>query len=342
MTRNYLLTFALTAGITLPTINAQAQNTDKNILNHMDFGVTLGTTGIGFEVAMPVTDYARVRTGMSYMPKVEVPMTFDIQVGNDPTTSAEKFNNLSKSLSSFTGNEVKDEVEMIGRPTLWNWSFLVDVFPLKNNRHWHLTAGFFLGGSKVAEAYNKTESMASLLAVDIYNNLYDKVHGLSRRELLRVKIIDLPGTEGLANDPDMLIELQKRLDVNGRMGVHLGKYKHDITDEDGNVIHKQGDSYIMDPDDNSMVSADIKVNAFKPYLGLGYDGRLTKHDSRLRIGFDAGIMFWGGTPALKTHDGTDLINDVEKISGKVGRYVSRIEKFKVFPLLSLRVSYSLF
>jgi hypothetical protein len=194
----------------------------------------------------------------------------------------------------------------------------------------------------VAEAYNKTESMASLLAVDIYNNMYDKVHGLSRRELLQVKIFDIPGTENLANDPDMLIEFQKRMDSNGRMGMHLGKYKHDVTDDDGNVIHKQGDPYMMEPDDNSMVSAEMKVNAFKPYLGVGYDGRLTKHDNRLRIGFDAGIMLWGGTPSLKTHDGTDLINDVEDISGKVGRYVSRIEKVKVFPLLNLRISYNLF
>ena len=55
--------------------------------NHMDFGVTLGTTGLGFDVAMPANEWVRLRTGLSYTPKIEVPMTFGIQVGDDASTS---------------------------------------------------------------------------------------------------------------------------------------------------------------------------------------------------------------------------------------------------------------
>ena len=91
-----------------------------------------------------------------------------------------------------------------------------------------------------------------------------------------------------------------------------------------------------------MVKADMKVNAFKPYIGVGYDGRLLKNEDKLYVGFDAGIMFWGGTPQLKTHDGTDLIHDVEGIPGKVGDYVSTMEKFKVFPLINAKITYKLF
>ncbi|MBQ8487826.1 MAG: hypothetical protein IJ533_09295 [Prevotella sp.] len=338
-----MMKYRLLASIVALSMTSAATYAQKqNLFNHMELGITLGSTGYGLDLSMPVTDWARLRTGFSYVPKIEVPMTFGVQVGDDPTTSQSKFDKLSGYLSSFTGNQVKSEVEMIGRPNFWNWNFMVDVFPLKNNRHWHATVGFFLGPKKVAEAYNKTESMASLLAVSIYNNLYDKLYGLGPRELIKVKIIDIPDLEEFGNDPNVLKKLQQGMEYYGRMGVKLGTYSHDIEDDEGNVVHKQGETYLMDPDESSMVSADMKVNAFKPYIGVGYDGHLTKHDDRLTVGFDAGIMLWGGTPHLTTHDGTDLIHDVENIKGKVGDYVSAMESFKAFPLLNFRIAYRLF
>ena len=53
-------------------------------------------------------------------------------------------------------------------------------------------------------------------------------------------------------------------------------------------------------------------------------------------------MFWGGTPKVVTHDGTDLVNDVDNVRGKVGDYVEIIKKFKVFPVLNLRITRRLF
>ena len=41
---------------------------EKNILNHMDVGVNVGTMGLGIDVAMPIGDYVRVRAGYTYMP----------------------------------------------------------------------------------------------------------------------------------------------------------------------------------------------------------------------------------------------------------------------------------
>ena len=334
--------FTSIVALSLVSVAANAQEPDPYLFNHMEFGVTLGTTGLGFDVAVPATNRVWLRTGFSYMPKVEMPMTFDVQVGEDPATSQSKFDKLSGFLSSFTGNQVKSEVEMIGRPNFWNWNFMVDVFPLKNNYHWRATVGFFLGPGKVAQAYNKTESMSSLLAVDIYNNMYDKLHGLSPRELAKVKLFDIPGMEDFGTDLNLMIELQSRLDNNGRMGVRLGTYKNDVKDEEGNIVHQKGDPYMMDPDEDSMVKADMKVNAFKPYLGIGYEGRLINGEDRLTVGFDAGVMLWGGTPHLITHDGTDLIYDVENVPGKVGDYVDVMKQFKVFPLLNFRIAYKLF
>ena len=319
---------------------------DNNFFNHMDFGVTLGTTGVGFEVSMPVHDMVRVRTGLNYMPRFEVPMTFGIQVGNDPATSASKFNKMASVLQDLTGNPVDDHVEMLGKAKMWNWNLLFDVYPLKNNKHWRVTAGFFLGPSTVAEAFNKTESMASLVAVSIYNNMYDKLHGKSLEELLGVKLIDLSvlGDKyaDLSFDPEMLLLLQQGFDNAGRMGIHLGTYVRDIVDEAGNVIHKKGEPYVMTPDEDHMVKANMEVNAFKPYFGFGYDGRLVKGYDRLKVGVDAGIMLWGGKPSLLTHDGTDLINDVEGVTGKVGDYVDVMSSLTVFPVLNVKFSYTIF
>ena len=331
------------AMMTSVSISAQMDKQPWGKFNHLNVGVTLGTTGLGVEASMPINNYLWVRSGLSFMPRMEVPMTFEIQVGDDPKTSKAKFNRMSSALESFTGKPVSDNVYMTGKAKMWNWNVLFDIYPFQQNLHWRVTAGFFLGPSNVAEAFNQTESMASLVAVDIYNNVYDKLHGKSKRELAGVKLIDLgPGYEDVYMDLNMLLKMQEMFDNAGRMGLYLGDYSHDITDEDGNVIHKKGDPYVMTPDDDHMVKADMKVNAFKPYIGFGYDGRLVKGNDRLHVGFDAGIMLWGGKPSLYAHDGTDLINDVENITGKVGDYVDMMSKLVIYPVANVRFTYTIF
>jgi len=322
------------------------KNYFKKYFQHLDVGVTLGTTGIGVDVSMPVHDIVCLRTGFNYMPRMEVPMTFQIQVGDNPATSASKYAKMSSVLRDLTGNPVSDHVDMIGKAKMWNWNLLVDVYPFKNNKHWRATAGFFLGPSTIAETYNKTESMASLVAVGIYNNMYNKLHGKTKRELASLKLVDLsvlgPEYKDIYFDIDMLDELRKGFEAAGRMGVLLGTYVNDVVDEEGNVIHKKGEYYMMTPDDDDMVKADMKVNAFKPYIGVGYEGRLVKGNDRLTVAVDAGVMLWGGKASLITHDGTDLIHDVEGITDKVGDYVDIISKLYVFPTLSVRFAYTIF
>lgn len=366
MKNSHLATLiTLCMATTLP-LGAQ-QPTDKQILNHLDAAVTAGTTGLGLDIGMPIGNRVRLRTGFSYVPRIEVPMTFGVQVGEDAATSRQKFDRLSEALTSFTGQEVSDEVKTLGRPRMWNWNVMVDLFPLKNNRHWHVTAGFFLGPSHVAEAFNKTESMSTLVAMNIFNNLYERVvnspvltdvdyffYNSTKdvlmnvgflRDLGIIKESDFPKEMDniyLAPDDNFVKRAYAKIARYGRMGVYIGTYKHDIVDTDGNVIHKKGDAYMIEPDERSMVTVDMKVNSFKPYVGIGYDGRLLKTTDRVKIGFDAGLMFWGGTPHLTTHDGTDLIHDVENVPGKVGDYVSIIKKANVFPMVNARLSFRLF
>ncbi|MBP5340418.1 MAG: hypothetical protein J6Z14_14145 [Prevotella sp.] len=376
MKKSFLTGLAMAA---LVAVQAVAQNEKWWVPKNLDLSVKAGTPGYGLELSAPMANWLKVRTGFSYLPSFEVPMHFDVMVGDDPKTSHSKFTKLSGLLEGFTGQKVKDEVEMIGKPTnFWNWNLLVDFYPLKNNKHWHVSAGFYLGHSKIAKAYNATESMGALMAVNAYNKMYDKLINDQINavpELLyEVKIIDLSvlGPEyASSNDPEMLERLQSKFKEVGRMGVNVGNYNHDvyytedvyvglpndegdIYDADGNLInpiiahkagdlmHKAGTPYMLEPDNDGMVKVDMRVNAFKPYLGFGYEGRLLKGDDRWKVGFDAGVMFWGGTPSVITHDGVNLTKDIDGIGGKVGSYIDFISGLKVFPMFSVSITRRLF
>ncbi|MBR5456768.1 MAG: hypothetical protein IKU76_07475 [Bacteroidaceae bacterium] len=296
-------------------LNANAQKVSA--FEHLDFSITAGTTGIGFDLATPISEKFRLRAGFSFVPEFDTKMNFGIQGrkmddnGNWVTT---KFDSMADRFSDFTGITINDNVDMIGQPNFYNGNLLVDFFPIKNS-DFYITAGFYFGKSKIASACNSIEDMASLLGVSMYNRIYEKVENYEPI---------------IGDDIYLTPELEQKILDNGRLGIHMGDKV------------ATGEPYMMEPDENSTVKANIFVNSFKPYLGVGYGGKLTKKNDALRISFDAGMLFWGGTPEIVTHDGTDLAKDVENIGGKVGDYVSLVESLKVYPVLKLSISYRIF
>ena len=328
--KKILFSFALA----VVTLTSQAQN----MFNHLDLGVTLGTTGIGLDAAMPVGDYVKLRTGFEVMPRFNYDMNFGVESFDGTGTSIDQstFNRMADVLYGLTGFKVDQNVTMKGKPTMWNFKFMVDVYPFKNNKHWHFTAGFHWGPSKIAEAVNAQEDSPSLFAVGMYNHIYDVAYADWVLDI-PTPLIETETTGAVYMDPSM----EKTILSMGRMGIPIGKYSHDMTDAQGNV-HKQGEIYYMQPNENSMVTVEARTNSFKPYLGVGYEGRLIKGNDNYKIGFDAGVMFWGGTPSIITHDGMDLANDVEDINGKVGDYVKLIKGVKAFPVLNLRITRRIF
>ena len=328
--KKILFSFALA----VVTLTSQAQN----MFNHLDLGVTLGTTGIGLDAAMPVGDYVKLRTGFEVMPRFNYDMNFGVESFDGTGTSIDQstFNRMADVLYVLTGFKVDQNVTMKGKPTMWNFKFMVDVYPFKNNKHWHFTAGFHWGPSKIAEAVNAQEDSPSLFAVGMYNHIYDVAYADWVLDI-PTPLIETETTGAVYMDPSM----EKTILSMGRMGIPIGKYSHEMTDAQGN-IHKKGETYYMQPNENSMVSVDARTNSIKPYLGVGYEGRLIKGNDNYKIGFDAGLMFWGGTPSIITHDGMDLANDVEDINGKVGDYVKLIKGVKAFPVLNLRITRRIF
>ena len=276
------MSYAQTPPATIAEQSALAQSwktfvhSFDHAFNHLDVSLTTGSTGIGFDASMPLNDWMDVRAGYAIMPRFNYRMHFGVEVGDDPTTSQQKFNRLSGLLADFTGNQVDNVVDVDGKPTYWNWKLLVDVKPFKN-KHWHLTAGLYYGSREVARAVNAIEDMPSLMAVSIYNNLY-------KRALNN----DLSFTIGTVTDGDeeedenngttgVLTKLQEKLIEYGKMSINMGVFSHDIyykedvydvTPEHGAIIdgeyyapgeryiihhkgdlmHTKGDTYRMTPD----------------------------------------------------------------------------------------------
>lgn len=322
---------------------------EHNILQHLDLSLTAGSTGIGLELSSPVTDWVQVRAGYDFMPRFTKTLKFGVMIGNEPAANSSKFERMSAMMEMISGYKVEDHVDMIAKPTMNHFKLLVDVFPFKQNRHWHFTAGFYLGSSTIAVADNTTESMASLLSVNMYNRMYE-------REEQRLPLIDYYGIltqiMGMTGDEadDFLsknhlsgipVELYDRIHNAGRLSFDLGYFNHDMVDDNG-VEHKAGERYNFEPGSDAMIHVKAKANKFKPYLGFGYGGRLAKGRDDWQISFDAGALFWGGSPALYTHDGVDLVKDVRGITGQVGRYVDIAKAFKVYPVLNLKITKRIF
>jgi len=311
---------------------------EHNIFQHLDISLTAGTTGIGIDVASPIGKYVQVRAGYEFMPRFKKRMEFDLTINGKPAKAYDKdgyrqettFDRMKDFLYEFTGYDVEDHVDMIGKPTINNFKFLVDVYPFQRNKHWHFTAGFYLGPSRFAYAENAIESMQTLSAVGIYNEMYNKA--FNGEPLIKYEDVSLEVPQQLNN----------KIKSMGRLGFAVGYFKHDMVDESGTVIYKAGDRYIVEPDDRGMVTATAKSSSFKPYLGFGYGGRLVKGRDDWHVSFDCGAMFWGGTPDLYMHDGINLTKDVENVSGKVGTYVDLFSALKVFPVLSFRITKRIF
>lgn len=289
--------------------------------DRLDVALTLGSTGFGIDLASPVTDFMQLRAGFTLMPKFEYKMNFPIEVGEGSREEQQKkFEELSGKLQQFTGQAVNDNVDMIGEPTFYNFKFLVDFFPLRNKR-WHVTAGFYAGPSNIGKAYNTTADMPSLFAVKMYNNIYEKIKHCYDE--------DLPLFESGNMSFYVSDEIMDKLNHYGRMGIGMGQ-------------RADGSTYRMEPDENSMVRAKMKVNSFRPYVGFGYGSSMLGSNRKYHVSFDCGIMMWGGSPSVITHDGTDLVKDVINVPGKVGDYVHIAKRFKVFPVVEVRIARRLF
>lgn len=284
---------------------------------HLDASLSVGTDGVGLNLNARLCKVVGLRAGVTYVPDFDYNMKFGVEMdagdGSSGETSSTRYHTMATMMENFTGVTVNDYVTMVGSPDFVNFKFLVDFHPIPQDRRWTVTAGFYLGSETVAKAKNSLEDASTLLGVSIYNRMYEKA--VAGEPLFTY------GNIGVSLDPDM----EDRFRAYGRMGINVGTYA-------------DGSTYYMEPNEHSLVTARIKTHKFKPYLGLGFGDEWNR---RWRYQVDCGAMFWGGTPSVVTHDGTDL-TELASVKGRPGDYVDIIKKFKVYPVLSFSVAYQLF
>lgn len=102
-------------------------------------------------------------------------------------------------------------------------------------------------------------------------------------------------------------------ELEGKVGIELGKNKISI-------------------DKNGDVKGELRVNSFRPYLGLGFGRAIPKH--RVGVRFELGCQFMG---KLKVYqNGSELnIDDLSKDTKEVSNIV---DKLKFYPVLKLGVT----
>ncbi|MDE7421580.1 MAG: hypothetical protein K2N35_15415, partial [Muribaculaceae bacterium] len=290
------------------------------VFNRLEIAANIGTTGLGLEVASPMTEWAKLRAGFDWMPHFTIPMTFNLDSYIDGQVS-DKFERIQDLMYQMSGMTIDKEIQMNSKPNMTTFRLLVDVYPFKQNRHWHLTAGFFVGSSSIGTSLNKMQEMPSLLVLNMYDRLYKSV---TSDDFLD-NIIDKPIFGDVYLDPEVALTLQDKILSYGELAVHVGDYK-------------DGTPYMMLPDKDGTVSAKAKVNRFRPYIGFGYGGAVSA-DGKWQASFDAGVQLWGGVPKVTTHDGT-VLNDLTDLRGKVNNYMNLMKLIPVFPTIDFRISYT--
>lgn len=361
----------------------------KSILNHMDVGVNVGTTGIGIDAAVPVGNYVRVRAGYHYMPRFTINSSFPVETRGGSLSESDLNHYMDKMSSitdileqnginldnypkerelieKFSGVNLRDKVSMGMKPSMHQFKLLVDILPLKNNKHWSLTTGIFVGPATVGNACNLTKETQLLQAINAYNELYV-----------------MSCTDEMFGGTDISYKGKRLKEVFTQMGVAgfpLGTFARDIKyiDQNGEeqTAARKGTKAIMVPSAEGTAHAEMEVSKVRPYIGFGYNTHLSR-DKRWRMNVDAGVMFLCGAPKVyvdnvycidETHinpdneeydivrpndDWTDyvvdsplshidLVRDVQGILGKVGDLVSVASKFKVYPNATVTFSYRLY
>lgn len=133
----------------------------------------------------------------------------------------------------------------------------------------------------------------------------------------------------------------------GKAGINLSR--------SGSSIQEK---YVLITDSKGNVQADLKVNSFKPYIGIGF-GRAVPR-KRIGMQFDLGVQFWG-KPEVQTnlmyYDNAegDFVTRYEKVQkGRITRShddkdykdlrdaIKTIEAVGVYPVLTFRLNGRLF
>lgn len=123
--------------------------------------------------------------------------------------------------------------------------------------------------------------------------------------------------------------LQDIYNYNNRIGQYSA-----VPASAGKIGAELGD-YFLEPDRDGNVEANIKVNGFRPYLGIGFGRAVPK--KRIGCQFDLGVQFWGSPKViLNGANGEEELTE-QNAGGDGGDIIKTISKISVYPCISFRL-----
>ena len=139
----------------------KAQEAEMGVFNHLAAGVSVGTTGLSFNLASPVTDYLAVTAAVDWMPDFR--RTDDIQYY------------LYQDLTQYglgkweSGTHTLNMKGGVGRV---QGAFVLNVYPFRN-ADFYLAAGAYFGGGKILDMNGSSQDLES--DINAVRGLYDRV-----------------------------------------------------------------------------------------------------------------------------------------------------------------------
>lgn len=300
---------------------------------HLDVGATVGTTGIGIDLATHMGKYLDLRVGFTFVPPIHVGGSYSMTTNSDmknpdgtPMSEEQKKDRIQR-LCGYLGDlvqskDVDEYIRMDQQIYSYQGKILLDIYPFRK-RNWHFTVGCFIGNKRMGEAVNSRAEAPTMMGINLYNKMYDQIQELDPYEYPSISL----GDYSFEMDPQQGKLVKEKFNSYGRVAVHMGDFP-------------DGTPHYVTPNANGVLKADLYAPIAKPYVGFGYNAYLGR-DKRWNVGFDAGILVLGKTPCVRTEDGVCLVHDVVNIKGDVGKYISVMSKMPVYPLVEFKTSYKI-
>lgn len=139
--------------------------------SHLALGLEVGTTGVGLDVAVPLSPYFALRAGVdmfpySYSSKFDIDFQsseMDELVLNTPGLKAE----LQRKGLPTSSSELDTKAKLTAKLGLVNGKVLIDIYPFRR-ASFHFVAGVYFGKSKLVSVSGKMPSQIIEVA-DVLN-----------------------------------------------------------------------------------------------------------------------------------------------------------------------------
>lgn len=122
----------------------QGAQAAPNVFNHLGVGASIGTNGLSFEVATPITGFVNLRAGVSYMPGI--------------TFNADADYTYSVATVSRTGTvSLKGDIGRVQGQVIFN------VYPVPKVP-FYVAAGAYFGGNELLKITGQAPELAAIVA----------------------------------------------------------------------------------------------------------------------------------------------------------------------------------